>query len=153
MILTDFLQRNSSITITPLDTVDSNLSHLPLTIYDGSHIPFADKSFDATLVSFVLHHCNDIPSVLEEIVRVTKHKVIILEEIYGGPVSKMLLYMHDHGNRFLSSKMDIPLNFLSIAKWTETFYGMNLEVIQNKRIFQYPFLNLTHQVMFELQVR
>jgi SAM-dependent methyltransferase len=153
MVLTEHMHFNSTIDITPIDTVDSNLSSLSLTLYDGERLPFDDKSFDATLVSFVLHHCTDIPKVLDEIIRVTRKKIIVLEEIYAGMLSRALLLLHDYGNRLLSSKMDIPLNFMTNENWLNTFEALGLKIMQNQRIYQYPILNMTHQILFELQIR
>jgi hypothetical protein len=105
------------------------------------------------MVSFVLHHCTDIKSVLSEIKRVTSKKIIIMEEIYQSTISEKVLHLHDFGNRFLSSKMDIPLNFLRIEQWHEQFNGVGLELTNCTRIYQYGLFNLTHQVLFELSVR
>jgi SAM-dependent methyltransferase len=152
MILTECLKQTSEIAITALDTVDSNLSQLPLMLYDGAEIPFHDKFFEAAMVSFVLHHCTDIHSVLSEIKRVTSKKIIIMEEIFDGALAKRVLHLHDFGNRFLSSKMHIPLNFLRIEEWHEEFDKLGLRLTNCSRIYQYRRLNLTHQVLFELSV-
>jgi SAM-dependent methyltransferase len=150
MILTEVLQRQSPVSITALDTVDSNLSGLPLILYNGGAIPFDNHTFDATMVAYVLHHCSNIPLVLQEIKRVTRKKIIILEEIYQGKLAEKILHLHDSGNRFLSTKMHIPCNFLKIEQWLEVFAELDLHVEKCTRIYQYPFLNLTHQLLFEL---
>jgi SAM-dependent methyltransferase len=152
MILTEYLKQVSGMSITALDTVDSNLSRLPLQLYDGVKIPFHDKFFEATMVSFVLHHCTDIQSVLSEIKRVTSKKIIIMEEIFDSGIAKRVLHLHDFGNRFLSSKMHIPLNFLRIEEWHDEFEKIGLKLTNYSRIYQYPRFNLTHQVLFELSL-
>lgn len=152
MILTEFLHQHSGLKVTGIDTVDSNLSRLPLYLYDGDQIPFADNTFDASMVAYVLHHCHDIPAVLSEMKRVTKKKVVIFEEIYDHGLAKYILNMHDFGNRFLSTKMNIPCNFMKIGQWYDLFAKMGLNVDTCTRVYQYPMLNLTHQVLFELSV-
>jgi ubiquinone/menaquinone biosynthesis C-methylase UbiE len=152
MILTEYLKQVSGISIAALDTVDSNLSHLPLLLYNGVEIPFHDKFFEATMVSFVLHHCTDIQSVLSEIKRVTSKKIIIMEEIFDSSIAKQVLHLHDFGNRFLSSKMRIPLNFLRIEQWMNEFDKLGCRLTNCSRIYQYPRINLTHQVLFELSI-
>lgn len=152
MILTEYMQRTTKLSITALDTVDSNLSQMPLTIYDGDRIPFADRSFDATMVAYVLHHCTDIRAVLKEIKRVSSKRIIILEEIYSNTFAEKMLHLHDFGNRFLSTKMDIPCNFLKIEEWHTLFTELGLRVEKSSRIFQYPFFNMTKQILFELVV-
>ena len=152
-ILTDFLKKSlPHRKVIGLDTVDSNLTNMPILIYDGKRIPFSDKSFDAVIVGFVLHHCTDIQIILEEIRRVTRKKIIILEEVYKNQFTKKLLHCHDFGNRLLSWKMEIPLNFLTLDDWKRTFDCLNLSVRNTYRIYQYPAFNLTHQIFFELAV-
>jgi ubiquinone/menaquinone biosynthesis C-methylase UbiE len=152
MILTEFVHHYSDIDVTGIDTIDSNLSRLPVTLYDGDRIPYSDKSFDATMVAYVLHHCSDISAVLGEIKRVTKRKILVFEEVYINNVSRHILQIHDFGNRFLSSKMNIPCNFLRIDQWYDTFANLGLKVEKCTRIYQYPMLNLTHQILFELTI-
>jgi ubiquinone/menaquinone biosynthesis C-methylase UbiE len=153
MILTEFVHHNSEMNVTGIDTIDSNLSHLPVTLYDGNRIPFLDNTFDATMVAYVLHHCSDISAVLREIKRVTNRKILVFEEIYDHRVSRHILQMHDFGNWLLSSKMKIPCNFLRIEQWYDTFADLGLKVEKCTRIYQYPMLNLTHQVLFELTIQ
>jgi len=151
MILTEHLCRHSELAITALDTVDSNLSRLSLTLYSGTTIPFDTAAFDAAIAVFVLHHCTEVEPILTEIKRVTAKKIVILEEIYNGFYAKKLLQLHDFGNKFLSSKMNIPLNFLKIEEWHALFNKIDLKLVNCTRIYQYRRLNLTHQMMFELE--
>lgn len=151
MILTEFLkQKSPQRKFVGIDTLDSNLSSLPVLLYDGTRLPFETKSFDAIIVGFVLHHCQNISAVLEEIKRVAIKKIIILEEVYKCSFSKKLLHCHDFGNRLISWKMNIPLNFLTHEDWIDTFKKLDLSIKSTYRIYQYPLFNLTHQVFFEI---
>ena len=70
------------------EVVDLENAARPLP-YDlhGNHEPlrYADNSFDASLLSCVLHHCDTPFKVLQEAVRVTKPggRIYILESVYG----------------------------------------------------------------------
>jgi len=154
MILTECLHGMTDKEVVGVDTVNSNLTRLPLILYDGNRLPFDDKSIDAALVAFVLHHCSDIEKMLAELKRVTRKKIIVFEEVYQNLLSQKILHCHDFGNRLLSSKMEIPLNFLTHDKWIQTFREHNLSVNKSFRIYQYPppMMNLTHQIFFELGV-
>ena len=153
MILTEFIHHYSQLKVTGIDTVDSNLSRLPVKLYDGKRIPFPDKTFDATMVAYVLHHCRDISAVLSEMKRVTTRKLIVFEEVYERGPSRQLLKLHDCGNRLLSTRMNIPCNFLRIGQWYELFESVGLKVEKCTRIYQYPMLNVTYQVLFVLKVK
>lgn len=45
---------------------------VPLVAADALHLPFADQSFDAVLISFGLRNVADVPQALREMLRVTK---------------------------------------------------------------------------------
>ncbi|MBD3344400.1 MAG: methyltransferase domain-containing protein [Chitinivibrionales bacterium] len=152
MILTEFLQHHSPLQVTAVDTVDTNLSSMPVILYDGNRIPFPENTFDATVVAYMLHHCNNIEAILHEIKRVTCRKIIVMEEVFESKFAEKVLHLHDNGNKFLSTKMKIPLNFMKIQQWHETFNALDLKVEQCTRIYQYPWVNITHQVLFELRV-
>ncbi|HEY4182306.1 MAG TPA: class I SAM-dependent methyltransferase [Kofleriaceae bacterium] len=53
-----------------------------LDTFDGETLPFADKSFDVTMICYVLHHMPQerAQKLLREIVRVTRRSVIVLED-------------------------------------------------------------------------
>jgi hypothetical protein len=66
--------------------------------------------------------------------------------------ARQLLKLHDCANRLLSTKMNIPCNFLRIGQWYELFGSLGLKIEKCTRIYQYPMLDVTHQVLFELTV-
>ena len=151
-VLASYLKKRCHQNITSIDTIDSNLTKMKVQLYDGQKLPFPDKSFDATMVVFVLHHCQNIEDMLREIVWVTRKKIVIFEEVYTGDISKFFLEWHDKGNILYSSKMDIPLNFKTRDGWKELFVKMGLNVTRTKRVFQYPILNMTNQIFFEITI-
>jgi demethylmenaquinone methyltransferase/2-methoxy-6-polyprenyl-1,4-benzoquinol methylase len=46
--------------------------HLPFVAGDATHLPFADASFDATVISFGLRNVADAPTALREMARVVR---------------------------------------------------------------------------------
>jgi len=134
-----------------LDVADLNRSSLPLTLYDGKHIPFPDNSFDVSLLMFVLHHCEDPLQVLKEAVRVSKKRVIIHEDTYVTSFGWMLACTHDFISNspfFLTNpfKMNMPYNYRRVEEWEEAFSVLGLKV-QEKRVTRYF---LTQHVLFVL---
>src|SRR2546428_4149028 len=54
----------------------------PYVAYDGRRLPFADRTFDTSLILLVLHHCADPAAVLDEAVRVTRRHLLVVESVY-----------------------------------------------------------------------
>ncbi|MBL8829925.1 MAG: class I SAM-dependent methyltransferase [Planctomycetaceae bacterium] len=77
----ELLQRKVGCQVTPVDVEDFNTTSLPLTMFDGTRLPFEDNSFDVSLVIFVLHHAQDPRAVLAEARRVTRRHVIVFEDV------------------------------------------------------------------------
>ena len=55
---------------------------IPITRFDGRSLPFADGTFDATMLCYVLHHLvpDDAAALLAEVTRVTRRKVFLIED-------------------------------------------------------------------------
>lgn len=78
-----------------LDVVDYNTSKLPLHLYDGKKLPFADNSFDLAMLVFVLHHNPDPRPVMQEALRVARHGVLVIENDTRGVVKKPVTRLID----------------------------------------------------------
>jgi SAM-dependent methyltransferase len=66
-------------------SVDVGMYHqvrVPYAVYDGLRLPFADLTFDTTLLLLTLHHCERPDAVLDEAIRVTRHRLVVTESIY-----------------------------------------------------------------------
>lgn len=63
--------------------------------YDGVHLPFPDRSFDAVSIVDVLHHCTEPLAVLKETLRVADKMLIIKDHFAFGPITHKMLYWMD----------------------------------------------------------
>ena len=106
--------------ITLIDVGNANLTNLPLIIYDGNGLPFADKSFDVALLLYVLHHCQNPAQVLEETKRVVRKKVIILEDLYYSKGERLTLKLLDWYLGKVEG-MPTPANFRKPEEWMLLF--------------------------------
>ena len=86
---------------------------VPYLIYDGTGLPFGDATFDTTLISLALHHCADPEAVLDEALRVTRSRLIILESVYRNRWERFCLERLDGWlNRYRhGGEMCLPLAF------------------------------------------
>ncbi len=76
------MEQNRHLNFTGVDVRDLRLPGIKvsLQIYDGDTLPFVDNQFDVALLFYVLHHCQNPQRVLNEAIRVTHQRLIIIEE-------------------------------------------------------------------------
>ena len=116
--------------ITPLDvrdlSIDDDISPL---IYNGKKIPFADKSFDVSLIITVLHHTVSPEAILREARRVSK-KIIIIEDIYKNSLQKYFTFLNDSvlNLEFFGH----PHSNMNDLEWKKTFKKLNLKLVNAK---------------------
>jgi SAM-dependent methyltransferase len=92
-----------------LDTDDRNTTDLPLTIYDGDTIPLADKSYDAALLIDVLNRYADPLPALQEIMRVVRSRLIVVEAVcFNDTQRRMSMFFDWFYSRILRGQ-DRPL--------------------------------------------
>lgn len=121
------LKKNHSLIIKGVDIQNNRPSKIPRKIYDGKKIPYQDKQFDITIAVDVLHHTEDIGSLLSEMRRVTKKYIIIKDYISNDPVSFL-------GISFIDWLVNVPFgikctyNYPSLHKWHDYFKNLNLQV-------------------------
>ena len=64
---------------------------LPFRPCTPAHLPFQDNAFDAALLVFVLHHADNPEAVMQEALRVSTHRVFVLESVAYHPVQRYVL--------------------------------------------------------------
>jgi ubiquinone/menaquinone biosynthesis C-methylase UbiE len=148
LLVADSIQRKKSVKITGIDVINTNLTELPLKIYNGRRIPFEDKSFDKTYVSFVFHHTDGIESLLKECIRVTRKRVVILEDVYENKVDLLITKILDYTNKFSASRyMKIPFNFKTEKEWMKLFSKLKVKDVKSQQIYP-DFLKFTKHRLF-----
>jgi len=68
-----------------------------LVVYDGEHMPFVDRAFDASVAMYVLHHTRRPAAVLGEMKRVSRQRIVLVEELYRHLPGKVRLAILDYG--------------------------------------------------------
>jgi ubiquinone/menaquinone biosynthesis C-methylase UbiE len=99
-----------------IDVIDNNKTSLNLEIYDGKRLPYKDKSFDTSLLLYVLHHSYYPDALIKETFRVTKKRIIIFEDVYSGKLSLGILKVLDFLSN-ITSRMPMPYNFRREDEW------------------------------------
>jgi SAM-dependent methyltransferase len=89
-------------------------------VYDGMHLPFADRSFDVAILSNVLHHADDQAALFAETCRVTRRRVIIKDHLARHALDRWKLALLDiAGNRRFGA--DTQGEYLNRTQWREMF--------------------------------
>lgn len=143
------ITEKNNVEVTCVDVIDKNKTNINLVVYDGVKIPFNDNTFDSVLLVYVLHHCKDQETLLNECLRVSKGNVIIFEDAEPTLFTKFMDYSF---NTLRGVKA--PLCFRKIEAWKKLFNTVNAEVIHIERDVEkewfYPFVEHT---MFVIKKR
>ena len=125
----------------------------PYVTYDGTRLPFADATFDTTLILLALHHCAEPESVLDEALRVTRQRLIVMESVYRNRLERFWLdlldgwvngYRHDGG-------MNVPFAFKRPAEWQELFESRGLRVVETHWLGSWWERLVHHPLLFVLE--
>jgi SAM-dependent methyltransferase len=84
------LRQMRRVEVSGLDVVDMGVTGPKPRLYDGSNIPFADESFDVSVLIYMLHYVDDPARFLREVKRVTKKRIIIVQTICQGTVGQSM---------------------------------------------------------------
>ena len=91
--------------------------HIEVKAFDGSSLPFGDRSFDAVTIADVLHHAEDPQRLLSECVRVCKQCVVVKDHFAFGAVSeKLLLWLDKAGNA--AAEVPVRGTYFNPSQWT-----------------------------------
>jgi ubiquinone/menaquinone biosynthesis C-methylase UbiE len=90
--------REAGLRMTSLEVsvADGAVDRDELVLYDGEHMPFGDGAFDTSIAMYVLHHTFDPATVLGEMKRVSKERIILVEELYRHLPGKLRLALLDY---------------------------------------------------------
>lgn len=139
LLAASILNVRGGLSITGIDVLVREDAKIPVTAYDGSVIPFADKTFDAALLVDVLHHTDDPSVLLAESIRVAK-TVILKDHLADGFMAiSTLRFMDRVGNARFG--VALPYNYWRSRQWTEAFerLGVSVEEWDNKvPLYQAP---------------
>ena len=114
---------------TIIDVIDFNKSNLKLTVYDGENIPFPENEFENVTLMTVLHHCQSYMKTLNEVIRVSKNNIIIIESVYTDQHEYYCDMFFDWlWNRVVYRDVNVPFNFNKPEEWEKIFREKGLTV-------------------------
>lgn len=104
----------------------------PVIIYDGKRLPFKNNQFDCVLLVTVLHHASDSSVLLDEAIRVTKNKIIVVEDIFTDLLGRIITFV---GDCIVNFEIHSPFNNNNKSGWINIFKKKKL-IISNTREFK-----------------
>ena len=110
-----------------LDVLRRPHTHIPVTLFDGTHMPYADNSVDAVLFVDVLHHTPDPMQLLREAQRVARRCVVIKDHCADGWLAvPTLRFMDWVGNA--PHGVVLPYHYWTEQRWREAFASLSLSL-------------------------
>jgi len=126
-IAANIMKRRADLTIEGVDVFERPTTHIPVTVFDGTHLPFGDRSFNCVLFVDVLHHTDDASVLVREAARVANNGVVIkdhlLEGMFAGPTLRFMDWVGNRGHDVV-----LPYNYLPRTRWNQIFSGAGLQV-------------------------
>lgn len=119
-----------NITLTDID-YNQMCNQYPVIIYDGGKLPFKNKQFSVSLILTVLHHAKDSGIVLDEAIRVTQNRIIVMEDIFTDLRSRIITFI---GDCLVNFEVHSPFHNHTKENWINIFENKNLKVQDIKEL-------------------
>jgi 2-polyprenyl-3-methyl-5-hydroxy-6-metoxy-1,4-benzoquinol methylase len=134
-----------------VDIVDYNYTDLPLILYNPEEkIPLADGEVDTTILYTVLHHASNPEHLLEEAMRITKKRLVIIEGYIEEDDIRMTNSFFDwFYNRVIGDEdINVPLNFLKVKGWEKMLKSRGFDMIESIYLGINEPIVPEHQILF-----
>ena len=130
----------SDVSIEGVDVLVRAKTRVPVTWYDGVHIPFDDDSFDLVMFSDVLHHVDDPGALQIEARRIARRHVLIKDHrVEGIAAAARLRFMDQIGNARFG--VSLPYNYWCEAQWDAAWRTIGLypeRVVTELGLYPWP---------------
>ena len=116
-------------------------------LYNGRNIPFEDNSFNISILNLTLHHIPNNLEYFKEVVRVTKNRIILVEETYDNLLQKVHLIFRDWFVNYKAGRS-------SRLFWSSYFSKKMIEqlISENNLVLTYRYSEKHHSYYKELLV-
>ena len=141
------LQKRSGARVVGTDVINLNRTDLTMCLCPAESLPFASACVDTVCLIGVLHHANDPVEALRECLRVARHRVLLLEDVYQNAVELLLLKTLDWiGNRPISPAMALPFRFKSESEWRSLFGALGVQLSDTRPVRPIPWRPSRHRL-------
>lgn len=132
-------RRRPDLVIEGVEVVPRPTCQIPCRAFDGTQLPFGDRSFDVCLFVDVLHHTTDLTQLLREAARVSRSYVVLKDHLSENSFDHATLRAMDWvGNR--PHGVTLTYNYQSLGQWQRHFSTCGLRATQLSTVLPiYPF--------------
>jgi SAM-dependent methyltransferase len=138
------LRSRPDLVINGIDVLVRPQTHIPVTSFDGTTIPYANQAFDVVMFVDVLHHTNDPMVLLREAKRVARRAIVMKDHAKEGMLAgPTLRFMDWVGNRHHG--VVLPYNYWTHSEWERAMNDLGLGVSTwnaNVRLYPWPATHL-----------
>ena len=135
LALRHVIHQNPHLDCEGVDVRDLRLPRIdvPLEVYDGYTLPFDTNQFDVSLLFYVIHHCQNPQRVLDEAIRVTRQKLIIIEEFHHPNADTTSLDLTERqSHRALGIPPDLPYQLFNKSEFEQMLRERNLLELEQR---------------------
>ncbi len=115
------------------DVVKPGFQKAPIVFSENGRLPFPDKSFDVTLLVTVLHHVENLEPLLDEVRRVTRHVLIVVEDLYRHSLGRGWTILRDMLYNF--EFFGHPCRFKKKEDWVRFFCQLGFSPLKEKDVY------------------
>jgi SAM-dependent methyltransferase len=115
--VSQLLHDEAGLDIEGVDVRDFRLCRVtvPIKLFDGYHVDAPDGYYEAGLMTNVAHHEKENDRIIEELARIIRHKLVVIETVPAGSTPQEI--EKDRGRTFLND-----------ALWNRYFWDANIPV-------------------------
>ena len=129
---------------------------VPIKIFNGGHVEVADGTYEAALLTNVLHHEKDNEKIFDELDRIVRRKLVIIETVPVGETEEIMeqdkdrTFMNDylHNRLFHSADVPVPGTYETPKKWVDRFAQHGWKLVNEEDLgFDQPTIKDRHYLM------
>jgi len=145
MRISEMLHKQRGVKAFGTDVIPLNQTDHHICLCSGERLGFKDKSFDSVFLIFTLHHMTDPSDALKEGLRVSRKRLVVLEDVYKNSLELSLLKLLDwSGNILISKDMSFPFSFKT--EWKTIFESLGIELVAAESIRPIPWRPSRHRM-------
>jgi len=104
---------------------------IPVTAYQGTHMPWPDATFDAVILADVLHHDPDPERLLRESARVSKRLIIIKDHLRDGLLAQQRISLLDWAAN-AGYKVPCLYRYNNLVEWRQVIGKIGSGTVEEK---------------------